>query len=374
MASLATAEVCFSKIAEALGKTDCDSLPVDEDFAMEFESVFELDKVEVDTLGQLLDRNKDGGVSMREFRSFHEKWTRSGKSLPEYLTGGVPKAVVKSVAAHEHTEKKLNDAHGAVELEDLKLSVTKTEKNLGKAQLALTAASVVVNVGAQLPFIGGAFGLCKEIIDNVQELKDKAADVAQAGRRATEVLEFVEALPSTLEKLGDEKRAQVESKLAPLEALLKDFGECVRAFASKGFLKKAWGMRKQLKTLGKVDLRITKLLEQVTRWFDLARGDRMLELLQQRATERTYPLGAEIDRRVSEHMASQGVSEEQAVATLVADPDVVQVRRRYPPPTHPPHHTPHTPDTHRSTAPPPSSHSPPSPPTPHRLQTPESVI
>ena len=257
----ATAEVCFSKIAEALGKTDCDSLPLDADFAMEFESVFELDAVEVDTLGQLLDRNKDGGVSMREFRSFHEKWTRSGKSLPEYLTaGGVTKAVVKSVAAHEHTEKKLNAAHEGVE--DLKLAVTKTEKRLGQVQLALTAASVVATVGAQLPFIGGAFGLCKEIIDYVQlELKDKAADFAQAGRRAAEVLEFVEALPSTLEKLGDEKRAQVESKLAPLEALLKDFHGCVRAFASKGFLKKAFSMRKKLKTLARLDVRITQLLE-----------------------------------------------------------------------------------------------------------------
>ena len=212
--------------------------------------------------------------------------------------------------------------------------VSKVEKGLDTAQIVLDVTKFVSTVGAQLPVIGGVFGICKEIIDKAQELKDKGDELAQASRRAVEVLQFVQALPATLAKLSDEKRAQVESKLAPLQDVLEDFLECVRAFASKGFLKKkilTSLSSKHVKTLGSLDSEIARHLEHVTRWFDLAVGDRMLELqerlLQERATERTYQLEAEIDRRVREHMQSQGVREAQAVAALVADPVVVQVRR-----------------------------------------------
>ena len=218
--------------------------------------------------------------------------------------------------------------------------VSKVEKGLDTAQIVLDVTKFVSTVGAHLPVIGGVFGICKEIIDKAQELKDKGDELAQASRRAVEVLQFVQALPATLAKLSDEKRAQVESKLAPLQDVLKDFLECVRAFASKGFLKKkilTSLSSKHVKTLGSLDSEITRLLEHVSRWFDLAVKDQTLELLQernrrdellqQRATERTYQLEAEIDRRVREHMQSQGVREAQAVAALVADPVVVQVRR-----------------------------------------------
>ena len=93
MTSQASAEACFNRIAAALGKSGGDSLPLDEDFAMAFESVFELDTLDFKAFSQLLDRKKDSQVSLLGFRCFHEKWQRSGKSLPEYLTGAATPAV-----------------------------------------------------------------------------------------------------------------------------------------------------------------------------------------------------------------------------------------------------------------------------------------
>ena len=133
------------------------------------------------------------------------------------------------------------------------------------------------------------------------------------------MLEFLEAVPKVLEKMAEEQRQQVERKMGPLHAMLQDFRECVRSFGKKGFLKRAMGMSKHGKTLAKLDKQITVLLESTTRIFDLEIKDRMLGLLQ----ERVYPLGAEVTRRVDEHVLREGGSEEDAAAALVKDPNVV---------------------------------------------------
>ena len=197
--------------------------------------------------------------------------------------------------------------------------VDKAEERLELAQFGLNIAKAVVMIGTSLPLVGGAFGICKDILSDVQRLKDKADDVAEAGRRVVEVLEFLEALPACLEKLAAEKRAQVEAKMEPLKSLLLDFRECVRTFGEKGWYKRAWGMRKHVKTLAKLDKQITLLLKSARSMFDLARGDRMLELLQ----ERTYALESKIDRRIQQAMTAKGLTEEAAVKDLVADPVVV---------------------------------------------------
>ena len=45
----------------------------------------------------------------------------------------------------------------------------------------------------------------------------------------------------------------VEGKMGNLIALLNDFNDCVRAFSERGWMKRAWIMRKHVKTLSRLD-------------------------------------------------------------------------------------------------------------------------
>ena len=80
-------EACFDRIAAKLGQSDGAPIPLDADFAVAFERVFELDdRVSIDVLSRMIDLNSDDRVSKLELADFHEKWQRSGKSMRDYLT------------------------------------------------------------------------------------------------------------------------------------------------------------------------------------------------------------------------------------------------------------------------------------------------
>ena len=147
----------------------------------------------------------------------------------------------------------------------------------------------------------------------------------EAGRRAVDVLQFLEALTHELKDFSDEQKAQIEAKIKPLTSLLLDLKELVLAFGKQGWLKKLWKMKRHAKTLVKLDKQVKRLLDGTKELFDVARGSKMMMFLST-LNDRVYPLQNEIERRKEELMkGTEGSTEdeERAIAELIADPKVV---------------------------------------------------
>ena len=51
----------------------------------------------------------------------------------------------------------------------------------------------------------------------------------------------------------DSTKKIIEGQMSRLVTLLNDFNDCVQAFSERGWMKRAWNMNKQVKTLSRLD-------------------------------------------------------------------------------------------------------------------------
>ena len=68
-------------------------------------------------------------------------------------------------------------------------TVSYCEYQLDLTQFGLNVAKTIVKIGTHVPVVGEVFGLCEDILNEIQVLKDMADDVAEvrlrAGREST---------------------------------------------------------------------------------------------------------------------------------------------------------------------------------------------
>ena len=190
------------------------------------------------------------------------------------------------------------------------------EEIIDIAGVAIGATKTVLKFGTAIPVIGGVCQVAVDILNDVQALKDNAEDVIEAGRKVASVLEFLELLQNgALQQLAEDQKDKIQEKIEPLRVLLVDFRQLVRSFNEKGWLGKAWGVRRHVKTLAKLDRDITHLLKTLQDFYNLARDENMTRLLK----ERVYPLGAAMDEKIRQTANDRKISESKAVTKLTTD-------------------------------------------------------
>ena len=248
-----TAEEAFQKLAREVGADGTASLPMNEDFYMAFEDIFDLDEqlpqAAKAALEATLDRNKDGHVSKLEFKSFYRLWAKSKQPMAGHVASlasstqaapGVPLAKPTLAQSETLSVPKVSPV-------DL---TQRVDKNAALVQSGLSVVSFALKAGAELPVIGGAFVILNGIVIGAQALMEQVRDLAEAYNCALCVGQLLELLCETLEKLPREKQEKADGMLKPLLEDLRDFKERCDAFKQKGWYRKVWTARGALKVRG----------------------------------------------------------------------------------------------------------------------------
>ncbi|KAJ8602791.1 hypothetical protein CTAYLR_002598 [Chrysophaeum taylorii] len=145
----------------------------------------------------------------------------------------------------------------------------------------LDIVTTLLVIGTALPVVlGGICGVTKDILEDVRKYKGRAEDVAQAGSRVVDVLEFLQLLAHRVRVRNLPAIDKVRRAMEDLKLLLDDFKTAVQAFGNRGFLKRAWKLRKHAGTLSLLDEKIRCWkLDMLWKVYGLARDDHVEELL-----------------------------------------------------------------------------------------------
>ncbi|KAJ8611491.1 hypothetical protein CTAYLR_010308 [Chrysophaeum taylorii] len=163
----------------------------------------------------------------------------------------------------------------------------------------------------------GICGVAKEILLDVRRLRSRAKDVAQAGRRVVDVLDFL---------LLARGRVDEEDTLLELEQLLEDLKYAVREYGKSGFLKRMWRQRRHAGSkISLVDEKIRDKLEFLTQAYGVVRDSHVELLLRTHVYKLEEALGRfsgeefDSDAKALEEVAREGgVDAEESRVALAA--------------------------------------------------------
>ena len=137
-----------------------------------------------------------------------------------------------------------------------------------------------------------------------------------------DVFKVLRKMAENSAKLADKHKADVEKEMKDIHLLLTEVQELIAGFGKKGWLQRAWGMRKHAKTLSKLDRRLRTSMEMLMRMYQLASD---ADSREQFLEERKYALEVAIEEQVQKRMREQGESEEDAVVAAQKDPQAISV-------------------------------------------------
>ena len=202
------------------------------------------------------------------------------------------------------------DEEGTVPV-GIEAALEQAEIVLDIADLGLGTSKTKFVIATVTPTVAVMCQLAQCILGDVRSLKDNADDVAEAGRKIADVLEFAEAMNA-------EQQAYLEEKMASLPKLLGGFQSCVRAFGEQAWLAKAWGTRKYA-TLAKLDRDITRALDAIR--LEIGREEKLATLVLE---TRQYPLGMAMDKKIERKATRDGTKKDEAAEKLSTDVDANQ--------------------------------------------------
>ena len=140
----------------------------------------------------------------------------------------------------------------------------------------------------------------------------------EVGKRVVDVLELLQLMSQNVSQMQAAGGIpSVEARMRELATLLGDVEKVVVTFGKQGWLRHALKLRKHSKHLGKLDAEITKQLEMLMKFYQLASDANV----QRRLAVREYPVEAEVERQVNQRREAGESIEPEA---LEADPEVVR--------------------------------------------------
>ena len=186
----------------------------------------------------------------------------------------------------------------------------------------LDIAAAILRVGSHVPVFGGACAAAKDVLDVVRQVKDKAEDAVEAGRRVVDVLKVLRMLSENVSNLGRDKQDELNAEMNALKALLTDVKELIQSFGTKGWLRKAWSMKKHAMTLSRLDKRMRDSVDTLMRMYQLANDAEVLQRLKEEgvrlAQDGRYKLDAAIEEQVSKRLRPGAPDAEAAEAEALA--------------------------------------------------------
>lgn len=112
----------------------------------------------------------------------------------------------------------------------------------------------LLTVGSALPVIGKACKILKSIMRLVADAQERAIDVAFAGQRALDTIDYLNMLPSLLKFLDERDRTAIVVQSEMIVPLLSDLLESVQAYSTPGFFRRlARSLTDGTKTIMKVN-------------------------------------------------------------------------------------------------------------------------
>lgn len=180
-------------------------------------------------------------------------------------------------------------------------------------------ADMLLRLGERsgIPLLGSVCGAARDVLTALKDAKTKVADAIQVGYRVVDMLELLERMAHNVVNIDAQIRSSVESRMGELTRLLKGVEATVVALGNKGWLKRTFGMYKEATRLSKIDAEMTKQLDTLLKYYQLARDAHMDARLQ----AREYAVEAEVEKQIKQREA---MGEPVDVAALQADTDLMR--------------------------------------------------
>ncbi|KAJ8600097.1 hypothetical protein CTAYLR_003449 [Chrysophaeum taylorii] len=191
----------------------------------------------------------------------------------------------------------------------------------------LNIIETLLTIAKAIPVVGGICGVAKEILVDVRKYKDKADDVAQAGRRVLGVLEFLRLLASRVDKLAPESTREVRAAMEAIKQLLEEFKAAVKEFGKPDFFIKAWTLRRYAGTLSRLDEKMRDELDFLTKAYGLARDENVEGLLEDITYKLEEALQKYVDAR-DDDKALEDAAEEGGVDPKEATTALKELHRK----------------------------------------------
>merc|ERR1712091_74767 len=183
-------------------------------------------------------------------------------------------------------------------------------------ETGLAVTQGLLMVGTALPLIGNFCKAATKCLKSANQLYKKADDVVEAARRVNDVVDMVSLMTENAAQLDEGRaKAMVEGKMRELIDLLVDYDKAIRAFGEKGWMKRAWKMRKHVSTLAMLDVDVVRVTNSLRDCYNLANDRKMMA--------RSYALEASIEALVAKRVAETGEPEGKVVAVLSEDPAAI---------------------------------------------------
>eukprot|EP00966_Prymnesium_polylepis_P056412 1305188-Prymnesium_polylepis.1 len=183
----------------------------------------------------------------------------------------------------------------------------RAERATDFVQSGLDLAETVLRVASAVPVFGGVCAAAKEVLADVRSCAEKVEDIVEAGRRVLDTLKLLEVMARNLSRLGEAERAELESLMAELRAMLIDMQGVVRSFGQRGWLRKTIQLRQHAKTLKKLDRKIRDTMENGLRLYRFAQDAAMAETQEQLKVlllDGKYMLEDSVEAKVQERIAA----------------------------------------------------------------------
>ena len=194
------------------------------------------------------------------------------------------------------------------------------EKRSGYIEVGLKIADELLRLGehAGIPLVGSVCTAAHRVLAVLKAASKAVADAMEVGKRVVDVLELLQLMSQNVSQMQAAGGIpSVEARMRELATLLGDVEKVVVTFGKKGWLRHALKLRKHSKHLGKLDAEITKQLEMLMKFYQLASDANV----QRRLAVREYPVEAEVERQVNQRREAGESIEPEA---LEADPEVVR--------------------------------------------------
>ena len=180
-------------------------------------------------------------------------------------------------------------------------------------------ADMLLRLGerSKIPLLDSVCTAARDVLTALKDAKKKVADAIQVGYRVVDMLELLERMASNVVSIDEQTRASVESRMRELQRLLNGVEATVIALGKKGWLKRTFGMYQEATKLSEIDAKMTKQLDMLLKFYQLARDAHMDALLH----AREYAVEAEVEKQIKQRLA---MGEPVDAAALEADTDLMR--------------------------------------------------
>ena len=175
----------------------------------------------------------------------------------------------------------------------------------------------ILATGQAIPGIEAVCIVAECILNECDDMKQKAKDITAAAQRVVKMLEMLEILAKNVGHLdtSDDAAKAVEGRTKELHEKLLAFQSALASFYEKGWLKRMLYSLHMHSQLTDLDADIVKSLEDLWMLYNLAKDRRVASLLERQRYDLEDAMRHAIERVVKE----EGVSATTAAAQLAAD-------------------------------------------------------